>query len=146
MPEDAALLALIEKYRPKARAKADGGLVPRLLTRAAQLGARLWRNQVGSYKLADGRWISSGLCVGSGDLIGYVSVTITADMVGQTLAQFVSVEAKAPRGRLERHQAVWLERCRADGAIAVCVRTVEELESALREQPAAAGHERHPRR
>ena len=45
--------------------------MPKLIKLSAQLGMKLWRNQVGTYKLADGRYISSGLCVGSSDLIGY---------------------------------------------------------------------------
>lgn len=50
---------------------------------ASRVGARLWRNQTGKYQLADGRWLSSGLCVGSSDLVG-----ITAD------GRFLAVEVK----------------------------------------------------
>lgn len=62
--------------------------------KAAAKGFALWRNQVGSYKLADGRWLSSGLGEGSSDLIGFRRITITQEMVGDTFAQFAAVEVK----------------------------------------------------
>lgn len=133
MPEDTNLLALIEKHRPKPRAKADGGLVPQLLKLAAyKPDVKLYRNNTGVLQDRNGRHVTYGLCVGSSDLIGYKSLIITPSMVGQRFAQFVAVEAKAPKGQLRDKQVLFLEQCRAAGAIAVCVRSVDELEAALR--------------
>ena len=56
---------------------------------------RLFRNQVG--QLPDprtGRYIQFGLAKGSSDLIGFKTVKVTPDMVGQEIAQFVSLEIK----------------------------------------------------
>jgi hypothetical protein len=44
--------------------------------------------------LTDPRPIDAGLCEGSSDLIGWVEVTITPEMVGQTVAVFTAIEAK----------------------------------------------------
>lgn len=134
MPEDTALLALIEKHRPKPKPKgAETSLVAALLKRAAFMPTvMLRRNNVGVLKDRNGRYVSYGLGIGSSDLVGYQSVTITQAMVGQRFARFVACEAKAPSGELRDRQVAFLEQCRAAGAIAVCVRTVEELEEALR--------------
>jgi hypothetical protein len=133
MPEDERLKDLIAAHTPAPRRHLETNLLDRLIVRARKVaGAHLYRNQVGSYKLADGRYITSGLAVGSGDLIGWKPVVVTPAMVGETIAQFVSVEAKTLRGKMSDRQVLWLERCRADGCLAVCVRSVEELEDALR--------------
>ncbi len=67
---------------------------------------RLWRNQRGAARTDTGTFIRFGLAndskaigdkLKSGDLIGWRPVVITPDMVGRTLAQFVSVECK-PEG------------------------------------------------
>lgn len=133
MPDDTALLALIARHRPKPRAKTDGGLVPQLLKLAAfKPDVKLWRNNVGALQDRHGNYVTYGLCVGSSDLIGYKSIIITPAMVGQRLAQFVAIEAKAPSGKLRDRQLLFLEQCRAAGAIAACVRSIEEMEAALR--------------
>lgn len=71
-----------------------------IVLKAAKLGYRFWRNQVGTYKIAkcgcesNTMYITSGLGPGSHDLIGFKPVVITADMIGNTIAQFVSCEVK----------------------------------------------------
>ena len=59
------------------------------------LGARVFRNNVGLAVYPDGSRVKYGLCVGSSDIIGFVPVVITPDMVGQTVAVFLAVETKA---------------------------------------------------
>ena len=70
---------------------------------AAYLGVELYRNNNGAFQDETGRWIRYGLCnesaqqsklVKSSDLIGICPVTITPDMVGQTIGVFVAVETK----------------------------------------------------
>lgn len=75
----------------------ESALLNHIRLKADELGSTLFRNQVGSYKLADGRWLSSGLCVGSSDLIGWTTVKITPDMVGKDVAVFTAIEAKSPQ-------------------------------------------------
>lgn len=109
----------------------ESALLYRLLLRSSELGARLFRNQVGQYRLADGRVIRSGLCVGSADLIGYLPVTIRPDHVGQTLAVFVALEAKTATGRLRPEQQRFLRAVQQHGAIANVVRSVADAEILL---------------
>lgn len=154
MPEDPRLLALLDHYaqrnqhskvqivqreikrRSPPRRKKKGvetSLVAALLKRVGYLPlVRLWRNNVGCLQDRHGRYVTYGLCVGSSDLIGYKVVTITPAMVGQPIAQFVAIEAKTPKGGMTDRQSLFLEQCKAAGAVAVCVRSVEEAERALR--------------
>ena len=88
---------------------------------------RLFRNQVGS--LPDprtGRLVTFGLARGSADLIGWRTVTITPDMVGQQLAVFTSVEVKTPTGRIRPEQHAWLGAVHGAGGIAGVARSVPD--------------------
>lgn len=86
---------------------------------------RLFRNQVGS--LPDprtGRLVTFGLARGSADLIGWRTVVVTPDMVGQRIAVFTSIEVKTPTGRLTPAQQAWLGVVRGAGGIAGVARSV----------------------
>lgn len=83
---------------------------------ASRVGARLWRNQVGKYELADGRWLSSGLCVGSSDLIG-----ITPD------GRFLAIEVKRPGKTATPEQRAFVSLVRAMGGVAGVCHSVEEF-------------------
>lgn len=88
---------------------------------------RLFRNQVGS--LPDprtGRLVTFGLARGSADLIGWRTITVTADMVGQRLAVFTSIEVKTPTGRVRPDQTAWLSAVQAAGGIAGIARSVPD--------------------
>ena len=88
---------------------------------------RLFRNQVG--QLPDprsGRPVQFGLARGSADLIGFKTVTITPDMVGQNVAVFTSIEVKTPTGRLTKPQEAWLNCVDRAGGIAGVARSVED--------------------
>lgn len=113
--------------KPK-RQRKESNLVEQLLKRAGQLGMKLWRNQVGTYKLADGRYISSGLCVGSSDLIGYIPVVITPEMLGKTIAVFVAVEAKSPTGRASQRQLDFINHIVESGGVAVIATAPEAID------------------
>jgi hypothetical protein len=90
-------------------------------------GIKVFRNNVGAFKAPDGRVIRYGLITGSGDLIGWRTVTITPDMVGTRIAQFVSVEVKTPKGVVRPEQAVWADNVRKAGGIAVIARSVDDV-------------------
>ena len=94
-------------------------------------GIRAFRNNVGAYKAPDGRVIRYGLLPGSGDLIGWRSVVITPDMVGQRFAQFMSIEVKTPKGTVRPEQQVWADNVRKAGGIAVIARSVEDVQFLL---------------
>ena len=90
---------------------------------------RMFRNNSGAYKDPhSGRLIRYGLATGSADLIGWQTVTITEAMVGQQFARFLSVEVKAPKGRLTPEQEVWQQAVLKAGGIAVVARSVEDVQ------------------
>ena len=96
---------------------------------------RLWRNNTGTLRDQHGRPVQFGLCKGSADLIGYRSITITPEMVGQQVAVFTSIEVKTPTGRLRPEQRAWLETVHAAGGIAGVARSVEDAKALLAAQP-----------
>jgi hypothetical protein len=85
---------------------------------------RLFRNQVG--QLPDprtGRPVQFGLARGSADLIGWRTVVVTPEMVGQRIAVFTSIEVKTSTGRLTPAQHNWLGVVRGAGGIAGVARS-----------------------
>ena len=87
-----------------------------------------WQGQVvskelGAIVLQNARPLHAGLCVGSSDLIGWKSVTITPDMVGQQVAVFVAAEVKTATGRLTGEQQNFLNKVRDAGGLAVVIRS-----------------------
>jgi hypothetical protein len=93
---------------------------------------RLFRNNTGT--LPDprtGRPVQFGLARGSADLIGYRTITITPDMVGQQVAVFTSLEVKTPTGRIRPEQTNWLHTIKRAGGIAAIVRSVDDARDAI---------------
>lgn len=87
---------------------------------------RLFRNNVGATKDAKGRLIRYGLAKGSADLIGWVAREITPDDVGQTMAQFVSIEVKSPTGKPRPDQIAWQDFVNQAGGRAGIARSVDD--------------------
>jgi hypothetical protein len=87
---------------------------------------RLFRNNTGTLRDQRGRPVQFGLAVGSADLIGWTTRTITPDMVGHQVAVFTSIEVKSATGRLRPEQRQWLEAVQAAGGIAGVARSVED--------------------
>jgi hypothetical protein len=96
---------------------------------------RLFRNNTGTLRDQHGRPVSFGLARGSADLIGWRTVTITPDMVGQQVAVFTSIEVKTPTGRVKPEQQQWLDAVQAAGGIAGVARSVEDAQALLAAQP-----------
>lgn len=92
----------------------------------SKLGARIFRNQVGFYRLQDGRALRSGLCPGSSDLIGWRSIRVTPQMVGHHIAVFVAVEVKLPGQRPTPEQQQFLHAVERAGGIAVVATSTDE--------------------
>ena len=94
---------------------------------------RVFRNNVG--KLPDprtGRWVEFGVGgIGAADLLGWRTVTVTPEMVGQRIAQFVSLEVKTPTGRVRPEQENWRRVVEEAGGVAAVVRSVEDAQRAL---------------
>lgn len=100
----------------------EQSIMQRVQLDASRNGYTLFRNNVG--QLLDGRGvpIRYGLCPGSSDLIGWRPLTITADMLGATVAQFVAVEVKTPTGKPTAQQIQFLESVAQAGGVAVIAR------------------------
>ena len=78
-------------------------------------------------RLDSNQKIRCGLCPGSADLIGWRSITITPDMVGNRVAQFVAIEVKTPAGRVSQPQVHFLDRVKSAGGHALVVRSEDDL-------------------
>lgn len=122
--------------------------VQRLLLSTSKIGMRIFRNQVGRYRLArpecrecqaHGRVIASGLCVGSSDLVGWTPVIVTPEMVGRTLAVFTAVEAKVGRRQTTPEQARFLDVVQAAGGIATLARETSDVELAAQRFATSCG-------
>lgn len=109
----------------------ETALLRELMTHWSASGMRLFRNQVGSYQLPDGRWLSSGLCIGSSDLIGWAPVIVTPEMMGRTVAIFTAIETKVGKRDTTVQQAKFISRVREDGGLAVVARSSEDVAEAL---------------
>lgn len=107
-------------------------LMQKIQVYGSYIGWRLFRNQVGTYKIlydsGETAYLSSGLAKGSGDLIGWRPVVITQEMVGMTLAQFVSCEVKDGKAKPEEDQLAWIEKVRKDGGLAFVARSEADLQ------------------
>lgn len=97
---------------------------------ASNRGYRIFRNNCGTLKDKDGRWVKYGVAnPGGSDLIGWKSIIITPEMVGKTVAVFTAIEVKTPTGRMDREgkQQHFLDAVNAAGGIGKCVRDVREI-------------------
>lgn len=110
----------------KSKKQNEASLYPKIQKAAEKLGHKLFRNQVGSYKIG-GRYITYGLGVGSSDGVGWRSIIITPDMVGMKLAQFLAAEVKLPGKKPTEMQQKFIDRVNEAGGIAGVVTSVDEL-------------------
>lgn len=96
---------------------------------------RLFRNNVGRLQDKNGTWVAYGLCPGSSDLIGWRSVVITREMVGQRVAVFTAIECKTPRGLKDSmrnlNQVSFIFTVRDSGGIGAYATTVEQARQVL---------------
>ena len=83
---------------------------------------RVFRNNVGMIQ-----GVSFGLHKGSADLIGWETIEITPEMVGQKIARFLSVEVKTPIGKVRKEQTVWLDMVNKTGGRAIIARSVDDV-------------------
>lgn len=74
----------------------------------------------------DPRPLNAGLCVGSSDLIGWKSIEITPEMVGQKIAVFVAVEGKTGRQKPSKEQLNFINKINEAGGIGGIVWSEDE--------------------
>lgn len=118
---------------------------------ATKLGARLFRRNVGmawagtavKYNRRQSVMVEAGDVLvrnarpfrsalpGMSDLAGWVPVTVTPDMVGESLAVVAEVEVKE-NGRPTQEQTAWIEAVRKAGGRAGIARSEADLTNILR--------------
>lgn len=113
----------------------ESNLKNKILLNLSKKGFRLFRNNVGltwtgnTKKLPNGdilisnpRPFHSGLCVGSSDLIGWKTETVTQEMVGQSVAIFTAIEIKTKNVPVTDKQKNFLEKVNECGGIGIVSR------------------------
>lgn len=75
------------------------------------------------------RKVYCGLFEGSSDLIGWRSIEITPDMVGNKVAIFTAIETKGKRGRASSEQLNFISQVKKSGGIAGLAFTAEQAEA-----------------
>lgn len=117
---------------------------PRVMKEASKCGAVVFRNHTGlgwqgkyhqqnggTVILQNARPLMAGLCKGSSDLIGWHTVTITKDMIGQDVAIFTAIEVKGDRGRPTAEQKNFIEAVNNAGGIAFIARDERDVRNGL---------------
>ena len=98
--------------------------------------ATISRNSIGAYKSPSGHYIKYGLFnPGGADLIGWKTITITPEMVGQKIAQFVGLEVKSATGRIRPEQENFLRVLKAAGGLCGIVRSTQDALGLLKASP-----------
>lgn len=128
----------------------ESNIIKLIQLKISKLRWRLFRNQTGTgwqgksyrvaangeiHKLMKGdvivkaaRYIKFGLTVGSHDMIGWRPLLITQEMVGQTIAQFTSMEVKTEDLKATPEQITWRDNVNEAGGHAKIVYSVDEVE------------------
>ena len=91
---------------------------------------RLFRNNTGALLDMQGRLVKFGLCKGSSDLIGFRSITITPDMVGQKIAVFSAIEVK-DKGKATVEQKNFINIINNAGGYAGVAKSVNDAKKIL---------------
>lgn len=85
--------------------------------------------------LRNARRATFGLHPGSADLIGWQSIIVTPDMVGQPVAVFLSLEIKKPGGHVAREQDNWRRVVDQYGGRAAIVDSLDAAEQLVSSVP-----------
>lgn len=130
----------------------ESTILKQVMLAATLQGAVAFRNNIGTGWIGRSRWLKSGdlhrahgdeivieqprplhagLHIGSADLIGWRTITITPEMVGRRVAVFLSAETKSATGRLSADQKNWLHQVSQAGGCALVARSPEEFTELL---------------
>jgi hypothetical protein len=104
-----------------------------IMAMAPLFKCRLFRNNVGLFRVDNKRCVRTGLGKGSSDLIGYVERTVTADMVGKKIAVFVAIEVKNEKGKPTVEQTNFIQCIKDAGGIADIARSSEDLQKIIKQ-------------
>ena len=118
--------------------RSESAVLPEIRLALSRAGAAVFRNNIGLawYGANRDQPVKYGLGTGTGDLIGWTCVTITPDMVGQTIAIFTSIEVKRPiGGRATEEQKNFIRVVQEAGGIAGVARSPEEALAIVKASP-----------
>lgn len=137
-------------------AKEETDIAHNIMKDASRGGARLFKNVRGFFYTLDGvkallrainigdftliaaavrglRQMMAGLQVAGGsDLIGFIPVKITDDMLGTTVAVFCAVEVKTATGAASEEQSHFIDFVRKNGGFAGVARSPEDARNILK--------------
>jgi len=84
----------------------------------SEMGHRVFRNNIGMCRTAEGTMIRYGVCnPGGADLIGW-----TKD------GRFLAVEVKGPKGKLTAEQTNFLNAVNEFGGVGICAHSLTDIE------------------
>lgn len=120
----------------------EGALLRKIMLAVSKAGARIWRNNQGYATYPNGAVVKYGIAnPGGSDLIGFVPLKITPEMVGRTVAVFCAAEVKVPGGYVTPEQFAFINAVNCAGGIAGVVRSEEEALRLLRSTEGGRGKE-----
>lgn len=85
--------------------------------------------------LRNPRPLHSGMVTGGSDLIGWRSITITPNIVGQRVAVFSAIEVKSATGRVSNEQQAFIDAVNDAGGYAGVARSIEDAGKVLYVEP-----------
>jgi hypothetical protein len=96
--------------------KKESNIMKSIMIALSDNGCVVFRNNIGSYKTEDGRFIRFGVGGNGGsDLIGWTRE-----------GKFLAVETKSPTGKATAEQINFIEKVNASGGVAGIARSVED--------------------
>ena len=126
--------------------KSEGLILKEVMLSLSESGCLVFRNNTGkawqgevvrkdkdTITLRNYRFIHFGLQKGSSDLIGIKPVTITQDMVGQTIGVFIAPEIKSATGRATQQQNNFHLAVNRAGGLGFIARSADEALAALKQ-------------
>ena len=112
-----------------------------MLALGGRSDVRVFRNTVGAGWMGDAkrlgggsvlieraRYVTFGLAPGSSDLIGWHSIIVTPEMVGQRVARFLAPELKTAHGPAREQQSKFIRAVNESGGAAGLVRSIPDAE------------------
>lgn len=99
----------------------------RIMLALGRGASRVFRNNIGVAKFPNGSTVRYGVAnPGGSDLIGWTSIEITSDMVGNKIAVFTAIEVKDTKGRPSEEQLNFIKCVLSAGGRAGIARSVED--------------------
>lgn len=106
----------------------ETAILQKIRLKASRLGWKLSRNNSGAFQDVNGRWVKYGcFAPGGADLIGFRTITITPDMIGKKISQFIAIEVKTPTGKIKPEQQHFIDTVNNSGGVGIIARSEGDL-------------------